>query len=199
MAPRRAAKVKERHRGEQEYRRNGDRCCGGGSTIRQQLGTNACLGAGLDRGRDDRRPGIELTRHLHSRHRAPQHAPHDLALSRLSTRFPAGWNARRRSGAWSTMCACCSMQPRSSKVAQPNRGTKPFAVASMRPANGAPTWPGNTSAACSAQCASTARRPARSFAEGNEHASALQAAESCQLSEGCAPREITSVIQAGRE
>jgi hypothetical protein len=43
----------------------------------------------------------------------------------------------------------------------PNRGTNPLAAASMRPANGAPTWPGKVSAPVAAQCSSTVRRLAR--------------------------------------
>src|SRR5215510_4355450 len=42
-----------------------------------------------------------------------------------------------------------------------NLGTNPLAVVSMWPANGAPTWPGNTRAPLAAQCSSTLRRLAR--------------------------------------
>src|SRR5262249_5826983 len=43
----------------------------------------------------------------------------------------------------------------------PKRGTNPLPVASMWPANGAPTWAGSISASIEAQCSSTMRRLAR--------------------------------------
>src|ERR1700722_18885697 len=43
-------------------------------------------------------------------------------------------------------------------AADQNRDTKPSPVASMRPANGAPTWPGHASAPVAAQWARMRRR-----------------------------------------
>src|SRR5262249_1072922 len=50
---------------------------------------------------------------------------------------------------------------RNSAPVHGKRGLNPLPVASMWPANGAPTWPGNTSAPVAAQCSSTVRRLVR--------------------------------------